>query len=576
MLNEITFAMVPCKRQYGAACRADGITRERSPIISHYGRGAVAFGGQSRFYFGEKEAQAVTIESVSETAGTAADLKKARRQKATGRSPQSTTASSTERAIVATLAECNGDLTPYLARLITAAPESFIDADCGKIAARIRKLRSLGKPVHARTLTELLPELGMTTELILGVGALPIGLAELDAEKLWHDYQARQSAKLLNEGMEALTAHPDRAQAIRSRIISELQRLDSETNVDGLSTRTPDEILVMQFDDSDRILGDRLLALGQSLVIAGQGGLGKSRMLLQLIVACRAGLPFVGFETRGQEMSWLVIQGENSNRRLQQDFASLRAWVGEKHWPQVNAGIVIHTLETDADNFLSLDNEQTQARIREIIAKTKPDCIAWDSLYNFGIGNLSADEDMTGTLLAIARLSRSGNPNRAIVTVHHALTGKAGASRAMGFDRASFARNSKVLHQWTRGQINVAPGLSDSNEVLVLTCGKCSNGKEFAPFAVRLNPDTMIYAPDESFDLTAWQNEVTGKREAPLMSVDRVRELCTRAMSKTELAKKIAHDCGCTKSTGFRWVQRADKGGRIKWNKTNETYTAKT
>src|SRR5207245_2742064 len=40
----------------------------------------------------------------------------------------------------------------------------------------------------------------------------------------------------------------------------------------SLTIRAPDEILAMDFDDSDIILGDRLLALGQSLVMAGAGG----------------------------------------------------------------------------------------------------------------------------------------------------------------------------------------------------------------------------------------------------------------------------------------------------------------
>ena len=393
--------------------------------------------------------------------------------------------------------------------------------------------------------------------------AFPLSVAEPEAERLWDKFQSRRTATLFSEAAEAVTASPDDARSIREKVIAEVQRLDVENGNEGLTVRTPSEILAMSFDESDRILGDRLLAKGQSLVIAGQGGLGKSRLLLQSIAAQRAGLPFIGFETRQPDMTWLVLQGKNNNRRLQQDLASLRAWIGEKHWAQVAFGIHIHTLEHDQDNFLSLDNEQTQHHIRQLIARIKPDGVAWDSLYNFGIGNLSSDEDMTGTLLAIARLSKAGNPERAIELLHHALTGRAGASKASGFDRASFGRNSKVLHQWTRAQINVAPGQPDSNDVLVVSCGKCSNGKEFPQFAVRLDPETMIYHPDEDFDLSAWQEHVSGKKEAaePAITPERVAQLCKPAMAKAELVKAVMVDCYCERCMAYKHVQKAERRG---------------
>jgi len=345
-----------------------------------------------------------------------------------------------------------------------------------------------------------------------------------------------------------------------------------------LTFRSPDELLAMQFDDSDRILGDRLLVSGQSLVIAGAGGIGKSRILLQLAAACRAGLPVFGFETRGQELRWLIIQAENSNRRLKDDLSALRAWIGDEHWPQVNAGLCIHTLETDCDGFLSLDSPQAEIRIRDAIEHFKPDVIGFDSLYNFAAGDLNSDRDMADTLLTVSRLTKAGNPNRACVVLHHALTGKAGAARATGFDRSGFGRNSKVLHSWSRAQMNIAPGSPDSNEVLVVTCGKCSNGKEFAPFAVRLNPDTMIYDVDTDFNLSEWQSNVTGKRTEQDLSPARVAEIVTElckasgAPKKPIIVKALRDETGCATSGAYKAIDRAERAKKIHYTKTNKTY----
>jgi hypothetical protein len=161
------------------------------------------------------------------------------------------------------------------------------------------------------------------------------------------------------------------------------------------------------------------------------------------------------------------------------------------------------------------------------------------------------------------------------VVLHHALTGRSGAARASGYDRSSYSRNSKVLHSWTRGQINIAPGSADSNDILVLTCGKCSNGKEFAPFAAQLNPVTMIYEPAPDFDFAAWQGEVSGKPDrTPVMTPARVRELCKPLSTKVELAKAIMGDSGCAKATAYRYIIRAN-GKTIRFNKADETYSAK-
>jgi hypothetical protein len=107
----------------------------------------------------------------------------------------------------------------------------------------------------------------------------------------------------------------------------------------------------------------------------------------------------------------------------------------------------------------------------------------------------------------LAKIVRTGNPHRALITLHHALTGRAGAVKAFGLERSGFARNSKALLGWARAQINVSPGLEDSNEILILTCGRNSNGKEFPPVAVRRN-EAGIYEADPDFDLAAWREHV--------------------------------------------------------------------
>ena len=340
--------------------------------------------------------------------------------------------------------------------------------------------------------------------------------------------------------------------------------------------RSPDEILGLQFDDSDIILGDRLLALFQQLVIAAAGGIGKSRLLLQLIACIVTGRKFLTMDTSGSALRWLILQTENANRRLQQDLSRLKAWLGEADWQRFAAQVVIHTIENDTDGFVSLDSPENQMAITEAITSSKADGVVVDPLNDFAIGDLNKDADMKATLQALSRLCRRGKPQRPIVALHHALTGKGGAVKATGYDRSSFSRNSKTLFAWTRGQINLAPVDPDSNERLIVACGKCSNGREFPAFGIRLNPETFIYEFDSTIDVAAWEQGMSGQsNKEPLMSPERVRELCRIPMTKIELANAIIEDCGCYRGSAYRYIKRAVQAHKLHFNKERETYCAK-
>lgn len=299
---------------------------------------------------------------------------------------------------------------------------------------------------------------------------------------------------------------------LRSEVESKAVSLPNESAArPKLTLRKPDEILAMQFDDSDIILGDRLFAKGQSLVIAGQGGLGKSRLLLQFAACVISGRKFLAFDTAGSGLRWLILQVQNSNRRLKDDLARIKAWLGAADWRRFNEQVIIHTLENDQDGFVSLDSLDNQAAIQAVIQETEPDIICADPLDEFGVGDLNKDADMKATLTALSRLCRRGNPQRGIVVLHHAVTGRGGAAKATGYDRASFARNSKTLLAWTRGQFNLASVDEDNYDRLIVACGKCSNGREFQPLAIRLNPDTMLYECDSSVNVKAWATDMNGR-----------------------------------------------------------------
>jgi hypothetical protein len=308
-----------------------------------------------------------------------------------------------------------------------------------------------------------------------------------------------------------------------------------------LTIRTLGEILDMSFDDKELVLPNGYLALGERTAICGMGGVGKSRLIMQLALCCRAGRDFLGWKTQRPELRWLFLQTENSNRRLKYDLARMFSAFTPDEQEAIKAGVFFHTLEADDDGFLMLDGENSE-RIVNAVAAVGADVVVFDPLRDFGADDLNADRHMTETLREISRITKRGNPKRIPVIIHHAGTGKAGILKATGFDRSSFGRNSKVLFSWTRAQINVAPGLPDDNSVIVVSSAKCSNAQEFEPFAAALDEKTMLYRRDEGFDLDAWQRSLESPRGgAEKLSVEIIVNLLPvgGSIPKTQVIERL-------------------------------------
>ena len=66
-----------------------------------------------------------------------------------------------------------------------------------------------------------------------------------------------------------------------------------------LTIRTINEILEMCFDDKELILTNGYLARGERTAFCGMGGVGKSRLVMQLALCCRTGTDFLGCPTQG-------------------------------------------------------------------------------------------------------------------------------------------------------------------------------------------------------------------------------------------------------------------------------------
>jgi hypothetical protein len=345
-----------------------------------------------------------------------------------------------------------------------------------------------------------------------------------------------------------------------------------------LTIRRVGEILSMDFDPADMLLTNGYLTKGNALSIVGMGGLGKSRVVLQLAIACILGRLFFGWETQAEGLRWLILQTENGNRRLKHDLARMTAGLTAAEIGLLDEHLFIHTLEHDEDTFVALGNPDGQQRVADAIEAYTADIVVYDVLRDFGAGDLNSDQFMTETCRAISSITRKGNPKRIPLVVHHALTGRAGAAKATGYDRGGFGRNSKVLQGWTRAQINLAPFEADSNEVLVVASGKANDAVEFEPFAVRMNPDTMTYERDDSLDLDEWRERMgdsSGKSKVRVTIHDiqkLVQQSGMEGMAKAEIVSHFKSEEGVCNGTAYNLVNTAERKRLIHRRKSDKKY----
>lgn len=476
-----------------------------------------------------------------------------------------TSLSDSERIIVATALQAPGNgWTPGVERILRDPFHFLCDTQLQSLAVHLVQCRDRGVPEEfgAGDFLRIYPQWTTLASSLAGMDS-PMSVAEMEAAPLIEAATGRETAKALQDVVTKLVENPQKAHQITAFAAKALQEASDRANPrPGLSHRSPDEILALPDDPSDNLLGERLLTRGGKLVIAGAGGTGKSRLGLQLAASVVSQRPFITFPTNGHNLKWLVLQGENDNTRLKCDLAGIKRWLGPA-WPAFQANVVIHTLETELDAWLSVEDDSATSAIRRLLAQVKPDVVILDALYTFGAGDLNKDADMRSTLTLIQQLIHRGNPKRAIVVIHHAATGKSGLAKMTGHDRASFGRNSKVLHSWTRGQINVAPLDPENNELLGFSCGKASNGREFSPFAARLTED-MIYEHDEAVDVNEMLGEAAGDSSCRI-TTDEVADFCPgEGIAKSKLVKIIMDQSGVKKSMAYKVVDKAITQKRIR------------
>ena len=310
------------------------------------------------------------------------------------------------------------------------------------------------------------------------------------------------------------------------------------------------------------------IVLGALGVIFGQGGIGKSRIALNLARNQVLGLPFAGLSTGAEPLRHLMMGSENSIHRLQGDARRMGAGLDAQQIAKLGDHIRLATLESPEDSFLSLAPGGNIEKWRTTLEAFPPDVLWADPWGDLLDGEANSDEDARRTIATLRSLLHRVNPQAAIVILAHSRTGSANIAQAIGYDAANFGKGSKALYSAARCVINLAPGDETENPCIVAIHAKSNDGPRERPRAIRLDAETMTYSMDHDFDFEAWRESVSlraqGKspaRRGPSLSEDSAFEALGDSTMTAAQVRQLLRDRGATRDEADDLTKRLVAAG---------------
>lgn len=347
-----------------------------------------------------------------------------------------------------------------------------------------------------------------------------------------------------------------------------------------MSFLTPGQFFGLKFCDDDSLLDERLLSVGETALLLGPGGIGKSRLAYQLALAHINGWDWCGLKTYGGPKKWMFIQVENNARRTVHDLGCMLKGSSREVIDRINGHLVLLANTQRSDREVNLAFDDNRERLSQEIALHSPDIVVVDPWIEFFGGTSENDNtEQRQSIHLLESAIRSMRPTCAILIVHHSAGGKSGALKSTGYDAINYTRGAKALVYAARSAINVAQG-DEEGETLVVACGKNNNGRHFDRRAVRLDPIRMHYDLEPGFDFDKWEDELKGTSKGRKMALDSsvvIVRLPTNGgeITQKELTDSVMEGHDVSQQTVNRLLKRMETDGLVSI-KTLQTGSFKT
>jgi hypothetical protein len=196
-----------------------------------------------------------------------------------------------ERCLIASILESPGTEWPPNLRRCLDYPELFNDPDCSVLAVAIRKASTNGHtPDFMAVSRHLTAEQINLLSVFTGERAIPLGLAEIEAETFLGKIKARRVVSTLGEAYEAAQAYPGQAQSIAAKTKHALEQVESDAGVNTMSDRLAARLYraesqIVRPDPRYSIGGGVICTAGNLTTISAQAKQGKTAATAAMIAS---------------------------------------------------------------------------------------------------------------------------------------------------------------------------------------------------------------------------------------------------------------------------------------------------
>jgi hypothetical protein len=331
---------------------------------------------------------------------------------------------------------------------------------------------------------------------------------------------------------------------LRAEFSEALETIDKATDRERplLKIVTVAEIKAYVPEPKTFLIGADMVSLGELTVIAGLPGLGKSRLANTLAFAgARGHGEWMGYAVR-RRFRTLVLQSENSMRRMQSEVQTLSDDVAE--WVRFS--------EPTALMFSSPDFRQAVRRYYE----TWP----FDLLLIDPWSDVVRDEKFSDYQEALENVNASvpaGDKRPAVLIVAHLKKSVLGDKRLTGRQLMGQVSGSMRLMQKARTAFMLQPATDDiEDDRVIFDCGKSNNDVPLPMSAWHRRNGEFLICP--GFDFDQWLNppDDGGNKAAPT-EADMAKLFAGRKALKKVFAKELEAK-GYSTASVYRWLNETN------------------
>ena len=341
-----------------------------------------------------------------------------------------------------------------------------------------------------------------------------------------------------------------------------------------LTIYSPTQIINHQIPEGHSLLGEAFLEKGEITTLIGQGGIGKSRLSINLALSQITGKTWCNIETKGEPQTWLMMGNENSVNRLQTDLNKMLATYNADERTLIDQKFKLQVPLSMEDYAMNFEEEPSRQRFVDALAEHNPGVLVIDPFANYVVGDENNNTDVISTIREVRNLVKGVCPNCSILFIHHARTGAGNISQGVGYNKANFARGAKGLYSACRCQINLMPGDPDDSSKLVLSCGKSNNCEPFQTRGLIFDSETFDYKVDLSFNVDQWRDNLENGGRDQVCTIDDVVEVVKSGVhNSAKILETVIDSTGCSRATAWRRLKEACEQQILQPSQPRGTYT---